>query len=541
MRKLGIALYTIFALLFAGLPFFVLKMSSLSAAKYEGFVLQPWLWAALGAVALCLVPIELPKIPDWLAAPLWGCAAFQYRYHCFHQIETRMVMKYDFATVLESVRGVKQAKEAIFTHWAFYPRVLEWWNGLCSQQYLYRNAVYFNLLTGAATVLLVYLIARRVWKRQRAAMIAAAIACFWPSLSYYASVTSNEHLAMLGILLTSYLGILAWQLNEDTGTVLSSSFRRFLVIILVILAGICAGLTDLFKQFSPVFLIASFGTGLLFLLIGHKKLSGETRSETAKRKRGLGKQILCLILAVAVMFGASYAVKEKAYRWLEGYLEMPVARNATAHFLWIGLNSKGNGVWTEEEGMKVYELAEQYDNDYGKAMDELMQMLKEDLRAHPKQIKDTLRAKMEKDWEADIGVTLWAKSLYDEVAIWEEQHPGEVFHDWEVTREELDAIDFDPGDGIAMSSAAYYMCVMGLIALGGLLAIFLRNPAETYLRLVFYGYALLLLLSEAQGRYQVVLFPVFALLAAGAAEVAGTAPWMLRKKPSEKGEKINGT
>ena len=361
MRKFGIALYTIFALLFAGLPFFVLKMSWQGAAAYEGFTLTPWIWVALGALALCLVPKELPQFPDWLAAPLWGCAAFQYRYHCFHLIETHMTMKYDFAAVMDSVRGIKQAKEAIFTHWAFYPRVLEWWNGLCSQEYYYRNAVYFNLLTCAACVLLVYLIARRVWKRQRAAMIAAAITCFWPSLSYYASVTTNEHLATLGILLTSYLGILAWQLRE----------KRWLCAVLALLAGLAAGATDLFKQFSPVFLIASFGTGLLFLLIEYKKQRGETRTEAAKRSRKLDKQILSLILAIAVMFALSTGVKERAYRWLEGYLDMPVCRNATAHFLWIGLNSKGGGVWTEEEGMKVYELAAQYNNDYDQVMDGL--------------------------------------------------------------------------------------------------------------------------------------------------------------------------
>lgn len=530
MRKFGLALYTIFALLFAGLPFFVLKMSWQGAAAYEGFTLTPWIWAALGALALCLVPKELPQFPDWLAAPLWGCAAFQYRYHCFHLIETHMTMKYDFAAVMDSVKGIKQAKEAIFTHWAFYPRVLEWWNGLCSQEYYYRNAVYFNLLTCAACVLLVYLIARRIWKRQRAAMIAAAIACFWPSLSYYASVTTNEHLATLGILLTSYLGILAWQLRE----------KRWPCAVLALLAGLAAGATDLFKQFSPVFLIASFGTGLLFLLIEYKKQRGETRSEASKRSRRLGKQILSLILAIAVMFALSTGVKERAYRWLEGYLDMPVCRNATAHFLWIGLNSKGGGVWTEEEGMKVYELAEQYNNDYDQVMDGLMDLLKADLDAHRDKLPGTLRNKMETDWKADIGVTQWVKTLYDEVAIWEEE-TGEEFHDWSVSREELDEIDFDPGHLITMSSAAYYMCVMGLVALGGVLAIFLRSPAETYLRLVFYGYALLFLLSEAQGRYQVVLFPVFALLAAGACEVAGSAPWMLRKKPSQKGEEIHGT
>ncbi|MBQ3661797.1 MAG: glycosyltransferase family 39 protein [Firmicutes bacterium] len=519
MRKTGLALYTIFALLFAGLPIFVLKMSALGAAKYEEFTLTPWLWAAVGAVALCLIPVTLPKIPDWLAGPLWGCAAFQYRYHCFRLIEPHMVMKYDFGAVLDSVEGAKLVKEAIFTHWAFYPRILEWWNENYGTGYPYHDAVLFNLMVSGFTVLLIYLIARRIWTRQRAAMLAAAIACFWPSFSYYASVTSNEHLAMFFMLLASFFGICAWQ-SENHG--------RW---AFVLLAGLSAGLADLFKQFSPVFLIAAFGAGLLFILI-------EGRGKE-KDKKPL-KRIGALLLAIILMFGCSFGVKEKAYRWLEGYLDMPVCRNATAHFLWIGLNSKGGGVWTEKEGMKVYELAEQYNNDYDQVMDGLMDLLKADLDAHRDKLPDTLRNKMETDWKADIGVTQWVKTLYDEVAIWEEE-TGEEFHDWSVSREELDEIDFDPGHLITMSSAAYYMCVMGLVALGGVLAIFLRSPAETYLRLVFYGYALLFLLSEAQGRYQVVLFPVFALLAAGACEVAGAAPWMLRKKPSQKGEEIHGT
>lgn len=510
MRKTGLALYTIFALLFAGLPIFVLKMSALGAAKYEEFTLTPWLWVAVGAVALCLIPVTLPKIPDWLAGPLWGCAAFQYRYHCFRLIEPHMVMKYDFGAVLDSVEGAKLVKEAIFTHWAFYPRILEWWNENYGTGYPYHDAVLFNLMVSGFTVLLIYLIARRIWKRQRAAMLAAAIACFWPSFSYYASVTSNEHLAMFFMLLASYFGMLAW----ETGTaenVPSTSSGTVKTILFVLLAGLSAGLADLFKQFSPVFLIAAFGAGLLFILI-------EGRGKE-KDKKPL-KRIGALLLAIILMFGCSFGVKEKAYRWLEGYLDMPVCRSATAHFLWIGLNSKGGGMWTEEEGMKVYELAEQYNYDYDQVMDGLWALLREDLDAHRDALPDTIRHKMEKDWEADIGVTLWIKSLYDEIAIWEEE-TGMQFQNWLVTRPELDEIDFDPGHKITISSAAYYMSVMGMVALGGLLGLFLRRPEETYLRLVFYGYALLFVLSEAQGRYQIVLFPVFALLAAGAAEGCG--------------------
>ena len=549
MRKTGLALYTIFALLFAGLPIFVLKMSALGAAKYEEFTLTPWLWAAIGAVALCLIPVTLPKIPDWLAGPLWGCAAFQYRYHCFRLIEPHMVMKYDFGAVLDSVEGAKLVKEAIFTHWAFYPRILEWWNENYGTGYPYHDAVLFNLMVSGFTVLLIYLIARRIWKRQRAAMLAAAIACFWPSFSYYASVTSNEHLAMFFMLLASYFGMLAWESGggslrqaqgpltgsavptdaepveaskkdikaekltrvPSTASTSSATAGTAKTILFVLLAGLSAGLADLFKQFSPVFLIAAFGAGLLFILI-----EGRGKEKDKKPLTRIG----ALLLAVILMFGCSFGVKEKAYRWLEGYLDMPVCRGATAHFLWIGLNSKGGGMWTEEEGMKVYELAEQYNYDYDQVMDGLWTLLREDLDAHRDALPGTIQNKMEKDWEADIGVTLWIKSLYDEIAIWEAE-TGLQFQNWLVTRPELDEIDFDPGHKITISSAAYYMSVMGLVALGGLLGLFLRRPEETYLRLVFYGYALLFVLSEAQGRYQIVLFPVFALLAAGAAEGCG--------------------
>ena len=563
MRKFGIFLYTIFALLFAGLPFFVLKMSALGAAKYEGFGLWPFWAIAAAAVLVCLIPRELPKFPDWLAAGLWGCLAFQMRWRSFHAIEKYMVMKYDFAAVLESARGIKQAKEAIFTHWAFYPRILQIWDTHFGNDFSYRNAVYFNLMIGGLLVVLVYLIARRIWKRQRVAMLAAAALTFWPSFSYYASVISNEHLAMFFMLCASYAGILAWQFakarreeipagepaevpgasglpaSNAPGTRVSWAKRlsvpAFWAIfaILIIGAGVCAGLADLFKQFSPVFAVAFFAAGFVFLLMetpSEVQERAEFRAKTGSSPlKALGKKLLCLLLCAVLMFGCASIVKEGAYRWLEGYLGMPVARNATAHFLWIGLNSRGEGMWTQEEGMKVYELAEAYGNDYDKVMDGLWELLREDMAAHPEALKGTIAHKMEKDWEADIGITLWIKALYDEEAAWLDAHPGEALT-WEITRAELDTVDFDPGDGIAKSSAAYYMCVMGLVALGGVLALFLRSPLEMYLRLVFYGYALLFLLSEAQGRYQIVLFPVFALLAAGACELAGTLPSLIRQK-----------
>lgn len=530
MRKFGIALYTIFAILFAGLPVYVLAMSSKAIERtYENF--GPELNVAVGIAAalllLHLIPKNFFRIPDLIMAALWIIAGSRFRMSCFENLQGYMLMKYDFADVLRSAGGEALLKEEIFTHWAFYPRLIAVWNtqrGYSGDSY--EGAVYLNAIIGGFTVAMVYLIAARIFKRQRAANTAAAITCFWPLFAYYSAVTSNEHPAMLFMLLASFFAICAWQaaesaISQQSGAVsikdMLLSGKMLKTAIYLLCAGICAGIADLFKQFSPIFLVACAAAGAVFLLIGDS--SRTAPGEVSGQKKSLLRSFAALALALLMMAVCAGGLRMGALNWLEKRVGRPVCRDASAHFLWIGLNSAGGGMWTREEGIKVYELADKYEGDYDRVMDELSSLLKEDLRQNSDKLPETLKAKMEEDWSADTALSKWLRSLYDEERAWEEAHPGQTIN-WEVPRVERDLYDFDPGNVISKASSAMYMTVMGAIAVGAFAALFapFRRPEHMYFRLLFYGYALVFLLSEAQGRYQVVLFPVFALLAAAAVE-----------------------
>ncbi len=532
MKKLGIALYTIFTVLFAGLSVYVIVMSSKAVEKtYEDFGPELKIAGGIAAAVLVLhlIPKDFFKIPDLIMAAVWLIAGTRFRLSCFDNLQGYMVMKYDFADVLRSAGGEALLKEEIFTHWAFYPRLIAVWNtqrGCPGDSY--EGAVYFNAILGGLTVALLYLIAARIFRRQRAANTAAAIACFWPLFAYYSTVTSNEHPAMLFMLLASFFAVCAWQAVEcrdlqsenmiyaqDMPLVRNElSIKNILLTALYLLcAGLCAGAADLFKQFSPVFLVACAAVGAVFLLMNEKNVRLEIGG--ASIELSPLRRFAALVLAIAIMAACAGGVRTYALDWLEERVGRPVCRDASPHFLWIGLNSEGGGMWTQEEGLKVYELADEYDGDYGRVMDEIRLMLKEDLWKNPDKLPETLSAKMEEDWSADTALSKWMRSLYDEERAWEDAHPGRQIT-WDVPRLERDLCDFDPGNVISKASSAMYMMVMGAIAIGAFAALFapFRRPVQIYFRLLFYGYALVFLLSEAQGRYQVVLFPVFALLAA---------------------------
>ena len=77
------------------------------------------------------------------------------------------------------------------------------------------------------------------------------------------------------------------------------------------------------------------------------------------------------------------------------------------------------------------------------------------------------------------------------------------------------------------------MALIFLMLVGAVFAFAEKNkkPEAMYFRLICYGYALLFVLSEAQGRYQMVLFPFFALLAAeGAKESAELTGRLLHRR-----------
>jgi len=516
MKTTGKILHTIFSLLFLAFLGLICYESRVKILKLtQGN--RTGLFAILTVFFLLAFYFLLRKIhfPAWsLGAASIGFSVIA-RGIASRFIGPYMTMRYDYLTALESARGVFASKEAIFTHWGFYPRLLSVWMKVFGDSYA--SAVWFNIAVCALSVLLVFLIAQQIWNRPIASFTASAIFGLWPSYVLYTCITSNEHLAIFFMLLSAWLMILAWKGNvpgegdtdpkprnkDDENTkscykVEHAKHRKLIRWVLTLLAGISAGCADCFKEFSPVFAIAVFAAGFVFWLI--------------KGRYAAIKGFPCLLLSVLLVFSSALVTHKAALKYLENYLGQPVCEGATAHFLWIGLNSQSGGMWSSETGMKVYEFAEQYNNDYEKVMDQLWSLLEEDLKAHPESLRPTIEHKMEVDWAADSGVIDWIVALYQD-----NQLPHKDF--------------------IYAACAGFYVGIMVLMGLGTLLeAAYLWKASSTdpsvfhdlanyrdraklkgqslmYFRLICFGYGLLLLLSEAQGRYQLVLFPCFALLA----------------------------
>lgn len=467
MKKLGNILYCIFSALFILLPLLILSKSDYKLSRMEHYSACYFIVFAVAAAGiLFFLFTKFEKYPDWLLASVPAGLSVVFRYLCYKLVGPYMVMKYDYLTALESARGVYASKEALFTAWGFYPRVLEAWFRITGSD-SYGCAVAFNILVSAVSVVLIYFVGHKLTDDKRVGLAAALLFGLWPSYGFYVSITSTEHLAIMNYLIASLLLISAWQ---------SQGKKRW---IYVCAAGISAGVCDCFKEFTPVFVIAALAAGFVFWLI----------------RKGDGKKLLSLVIAIVLIFGLSSGTHSLALKYLETYLGQPVAQSATGHFLWVGLNSSSGGMWSNEVGMKVYELAEEYDNDYDRVNAELMAMLKADLAEHPESLRPTVEHKMEVDWAADTGVFDWVRSLY--------------------TGDHIPKKDW-----IYMGSGAYYMALIFFMLVGAVFAFAEKNkkPEAMYFRLVCFGYALLFILSEAQGRYQMVLFPFFTLLAADGAK-----------------------
>lgn len=480
MKKWGTFCYVVFCVLFLAVPGVALLGSARflvsSGILVSGAVLSLFFFAVLGAVFF--LP-RMEKVPSGVHLAVVMGVSVAFRYLCWKAIGDHMVMLYDYKTALESAMGAYAAKEAIFTHWAFYPRILRLWFAIFGAGY--PQAVAFSIAVGACSVGLVWLIAKELWHSKKLATVAGLILALWPSLGLYHTVTSNEHLAMLTMLLGIYF-LLLFVKGKKT------DWKSW---VFCILAGAFAGSSDLFKAFSPIFLVA-------FLLVGGVRWCKEG---------GGAKKLGSLLLAFVVLAASGTAVKSAAYGYLEQDLGQEICRSSTAHFFYIGLNSQSQGVWSEETGMQVYRLAEKYNNDYDKVMEELWQLLREDLEANPEALPGTILHKMKIDWAADSGVVDWIMWLYDGGA-------GTLPH----------------AQMIYLVSASYYIALIGWLAMGALFA-FVQGKKEQdgafFLRLLVFGFAFALVFSEAQGRYQMVLFPIFALLAAHG---AGQMPGLFRKK-----------
>ena len=379
-------------------------------------------------------------------------------------IGSQMQMKYDYLTALESARGIFAEKELVYVHWALYPRILSVFMKIFGNSY--NTAIVFNIIVTAFSSLLVYLTAKSAFGKIKIAFAASLIFALWPSYNLYNLITSNEHLAILFALSAVYFLQLA---------IKQQGIKRYLFLFF---SGISLGFVDFFKQFSIVFFIAFIISSVLWYFKKNSLIQW--------------KKVFSSIIAFAFLFLITSGTKNIVFSALDNYYGTPVCRSATAHFIYMGLNSTGKGVWNDSVGFDFPNLIKENNGDYEKASGELFQILKNDLHDNIKVLPETLKNKLRVDWSADTGVVDWVSWLYKDGT---EAFPGKNF--------------------MYLFSSSFYFVVLLFILTGEILC-FKSKEKKSFFSLLFslfiFGFFLLLILTEAQGRYQLVLFPWFAIL-----------------------------
>jgi hypothetical protein len=193
------------------------------------------------------------------------------------------------------------------------------------------------------------------------------------------------------------------------------------------------------------------------------------------------KRLLGLLLSAAIYA----AMTPLVYTAIETASGQTVDRNPTAHYLYVGLTQ---GHWIEETSL-YHKIAEANQFDYEKTSHELIEKLLEERRAGKwPSLAVLLPTKLATCWAAEDYLFITTDGLSAEAA--------ENF----------------PTSYLAACIHLYYLAILIAISFSAL--------KKHEMNLVFFaqiamvGFTLLMLLSEVQSRYKIVLYPLMAICAA---------------------------
>ena len=239
----------------------------------------------------------------------------------------------------------------VFTHWILYPTLI---HGIYQ---IFGSSQLVALLTNAVILIvasiLVYKVSSLLFKNKTAGFVSALLYIFWPSNILYTLIFTQEHICLLLLLIVLYLFLII-ENKED----LKLSIKN---VILLLLIGICLGLSTFFKNFAPAFIIA---------FIIYYFLKGFT-------EKNIKKYTLMKLGTIVIILIGFITTKNLVFIGIDHLAGHPVARNITPCYLNVGLNTNGTynaGIYNE-----YFNAVKENDYDYDKANDEIMDLLKKRL------------------------------------------------------------------------------------------------------------------------------------------------------------------
>jgi Dolichyl-phosphate-mannose-protein mannosyltransferase len=312
------------------------------------------------------------------------------------------------------------------------------------------------------TIGLVYKTGRKICN-SRAGFVAALTFAVFPALILYTGVLSGEHVA---VFLIAGIILLYMKIHEHKNN------KAYYLIGYLLMGGLI-GLIDWFRPVGIILLISIIVTELIYV---------------QKRK------LLITFTALAGLFVGSLFITNLAVLISESVFQVDVlpASQRVGHYILVGLNPETEGTINGED----YEIAnttyEKFGDDHWSAQRYLIQLALERLKGHS--VLRLFWVKFDRMWanqDALFGYSLIGSDDGEMVLLMEYL---EVF---------------------------LYLLITIFVGFHAVKSIFRRpHPAVFVMQLFILGFALLLLVVEAQNRYVIIVFPYLLLLAAFGLEEA---------------------
>lgn len=313
---------------------------------------------------------------------------------------------------------------------------------------------FVNLLFGVLTVYLIYLLAKEIFNSKKLGLYAAGLASFFPPLVTFVGILCTENIAIPFYLLSTYLFIL----------VVKNKKSKYYLI----LSGVMLSIGNLFRMVATIMVIA-FG---IYLLI-------YTKDKLFERIKRVGLYLLPYLL---VLFTVSSTLQGI------GVTEFPLWKGSEPKITSIlkGTNIENFGRWNEEDAS----IVTKYNYDYEKIDKASKEIIKERLTT-------TNALKLS-------GFYIFKFAMQWSIGDFEGAY--------------LSKLEM-PEDAVKVSISIWFVeviygCIMILVFLGLYNRRKRTDDSEiNLLYIILCGYGLMYLVTEAQGRYSLIIAWTFIIFA----------------------------
>ncbi len=340
----------------------------------------------------------------------------------------------------------------------------------------------FNAVAGSVSAVLVYSIALIITDQFGTAAVAGMLAGLMPAGILYTNMLSPEHPAITLLLIAVWLMAVTFKYE----------LRLWARVLIWIGIGLICAVANYLKAVGIILLIAYAITQFVFLNRQPMLWRHAVRPSSVVTK--VAGVILSLTLVAVPFFLAGKAI-DKA---VETSLGVPINHRQASHFLFVGLNTKGEGqIHIGEYHHKNLDFLADHGYDYELTSEWVRDFLRRDWAENYEDIPGLFAKKVQWAWQDDIIPAYYTGK--------------------QTAQSEMDERWLNGISRYGFSLSQVYYVSLTLLAAVGTLVIRKRdadNRGFFLLCMYIFGFALMLLISESQSRYKCMITPVMCILAA---------------------------